>query len=128
MNMTYLTGETINTSSVEWTTERGACCTLTLVRNATLGVNGWLQSASHAMLFVVNGNPEPYCGVEDHATLGTVVKARMGKAQAPVATSAIVAVKALANEYRDHNNTVTDAQIASADEYQRQHDAIERMR
>lgn len=128
MGTNYVTGDMINTTTVAWTTPRGAKCALTLLRNAKLGANGYLQSPSHDLRLAVNGGAESFCGDADDPELGYVVLARMGKAASQVATDKVNAVKALVAEYRDHNKTVLDNSLAASEQYQREHDAIERMR
>lgn len=126
--MQYITGDAINTTSISWTTPRGAKAELTLVRNARLIENGWISSTSHAIQLMVNGTHENYYGALDDASLGYVLHARMGKAVLPVPVHLIAQVKTLLAEREQHNTSALQAEIDAENEYQDRHDAIERMR
>lgn len=126
--MQYITGQTINATTVAFKTERGANVEITLVRNAKLAANGWLDSTTHTIQLVVNGSVENYCGAEEDATLGYVIKARMGKATLPIPAAYVEQVKALVAECNAHNDAERrEAAVAEA-AYENQVAAIERMR
>lgn len=123
-----ITGRAINTTTIEWDTPRGAKCSITLLRNVELAMNGYLPAASHSIAMTVNGALENFWGLQDDDQLGFVVQARMSKASAQVPADKVDAIKSLIREYREHNDGIVKAEIAAEERYQEHHDAVERMR
>lgn len=125
--METVTGNQIDTAVAEWTTPKGAKIQLTVIRNAELGLNGYLPSDSHSIKVEVNGVTETFYGAYTDEKLGFVVAIRMGKAKIQVPSADVSAVKALIDEYESNNDAVRAAEREAESRYQADVDAIREM-
>jgi hypothetical protein len=120
MRHTYLTdGREIETHTVEWTTSNGTTVTLSLLRNAKLGLNGYLASDMHD-LYLAAGNRThmSYDGLVDHAEHGLCIGAQMSSVLIKIPAEHIDAVRALLDERKSNNDAAWASREASEREYQ----------
>lgn len=111
---TYLTGAAIQTETVTLTTARGDV-SLTLLRNARLGVNGYLPASTHALaLRLPGGQVGCFSGLVAHAQHGLCLSVDMGRILIRVPAAQQAAVRALVAE-RDAHNAATAAADDAAD-------------
>jgi hypothetical protein len=121
--MNYVTGKEISTAEVLFKTARGAEIKLILVRNAELGVNGYLKSGLHAVELHINGSLSVFGGAKNDKDHGFCLLAGgMGRTIIPVTAAQQNAVKALLAE-RDANNTAAYAAASKAENEYRAHEA-----
>lgn len=109
---TYLTGTKISTQTITWTAPRGDV-SLTLIRNARLGVNGYLPAETHEMTLSLAGNGVSFGGLVDHADHGLCISADMGRITVTIPAEHQAAVRALVAELTDNNVGANAARIAS---------------
>lgn len=127
--MQYITGQTINATTIEFTTARGSTISIVLARNAKLGINGWLSSGEHSLEVAINGNTMPFHSAGEEAQLGYVIKVGMsGRDKIPAPAEIADQVKAIIAEYKDNNDNVRREQYRAEAQYQNHVDAVERIR
>jgi len=123
--MKYLISDReINTTSVSFATAKGTVIELTLVRNARLGDNGWLPSATHDMQLTINGNIASFRGTIDHDTHGYSLTANMGNTIIPVPAEHQSIIADMITEYDSNNIAAINHAQKSEDAYQAHHQRV----
>lgn len=98
----------ISTSDVSWETAKGEV-KITLIRNAELGVNGWMRSAGHKIQLKLGGESVSYYGDAQDPVHGFVLKADMGRITVRVPADKAEAVRALLREREENNDAASRA-------------------
>lgn len=100
---TYITSDEISAETVTWTTARGDV-SLSLLRNARLGVNGYLPASTHDIaLALPSGLFGSYGGLVEDAEHGLCVSAGMGRIIIRVPAEHQAAARAIVAEMAAHN-------------------------
>ncbi len=107
---TYITGDEINTTTVEWI-GRSCKIAVTLLRNAALTGNGWIPCATHSLQIRAGDHLMAFDSESIDAEGNYCIKVSMGRVTITIPTEYRAAVQGLLADRQAHNaacNTATD--------------------